>query len=212
MGIDKSYRLYVFDLDGTVADTRVDLARAFAAAMEEAGFPAPSMEQVKAAVGGGAKKALERLTGIKDEALEPLLERYLQIYEGICTEYSVPYPGTRELLGRLVAQGAVLAMVTMKPKVPTDKIIAALGLDFFNEVITFEDVEKRKPDPESLLMLMDKYSIQPEDTLMVGDAATDIQYAAAAGADACAMLNGYGKAESLLAEKPKYAIESFMEF
>ena len=63
-----------------------------------------------------------------------------------------------------------------------------------------------------LLKLMDKYGVLPEDTLMVGDAHTDIQYAAAAGADACALLKGYGKPEMLLAKKPKYAIESFLEF
>jgi phosphoglycolate phosphatase len=118
----------------------------------------------------------------------------------------------RELLARLAAQGAVLALVTMKAKVPTHKILSALGLDVFDEVIAFEDVERRKPDPDSLLKLMDKYGVSPSDTLMVGDAATDMQYAAAAGADACATLRGYGNPDALLAEKPKYALNSFLEF
>jgi phosphoglycolate phosphatase len=212
MGIDRRYRLYVFDLDGTVADTREDLGRAFTSAMEEAGYPAPNMEQVTAAVGGGAMKALERLTGLKGEATEPMIARFLEIYSGICTEHTAPYPGVCELLARLAAQGAVLALVTMKAKVPTHKILSALGLDVFDEVIAFEDVERRKPDPDSLLKLMDKYGVSPKDTLMVGDAATDMQYAAAAGADACAMLRGYGSPEALLAEKPKYALNSFLEF
>jgi phosphoglycolate phosphatase len=212
MGIDRRYRLYVFDLDGTVADTREDLGRAFTSAMEEAGYPAPNMEQVTAAVGGGARKALERLTGLKDGAAEPLIARFLEIYVEICTEHTTPYPGVRELLARLAAQGAVLALVTMKAKVPTHKILSALGLDVFDEVIAFEDVERRKPDPDSLLKLMDKYGVSPSDTLMVGDAATDMQYAAAAGADACAMLRGYGNPDALLAEKPKYALNSFLEF
>jgi len=212
MGIDRSYRLYVFDLDGTVADTREDLGRAFAAAMQEAGYPLPDMAQVTAAIGGGAMKALERLTGLTGEAAQSLLARFLEIYNGICTEHTAPYPGVRELLARLAAQGAVLALVTMKAKAPTHQILSALTLDVFDEVIAFEDVERRKPDPESLFMLMEKFGIRPEDTLMVGDAVTDMQYAAAAGADACAMLMGYGSPEALLAEKPKYALQSFLEF
>jgi phosphoglycolate phosphatase len=213
MGIDKSYRLYVFDLDGTVADTREDLARAFTAALEEAGYPRPDMVQVTAAIGGGAEKGLFRLTGAQGEAAEPLLESFLEKYGGLCTDHTAAYPGVCELLERLAAQGAVLALVTMKAKAPTHKILAALGLDaLFDDVIAFEDVLKRKPDPESLLMLMEKYGVSPQDTLMVGDAATDIQYAAAAGADACAMLEGYGDAEALLAEKPKYALRSLTEF
>ena len=212
MGIDRRYRLYVFDLDGTVADTHEDLARAFAAAMEEAGYPAPSKAQVTAAIGGGAMKALERLTGLKGGAAEPLIVRFLEIYDDVCTEHTALYPGVRELLTRLAAQGAVLALVTMKARIPTLRILSSLNLDVFDEVIAFEDVERRKPDPDSLLKLMEKYGVLPTDTLMVGDAHTDIQYATAAGADACAMLKGYGKPEMLLAEKPKYAIDSLLEF
>ena len=212
MSIDKRYRLYVFDLDGTVADTREDIAFAFSEALEEAGCPKPDIAQVTAAIGGGAKKALLRLTGLEDEAAEPLLVRFLKIYDGICTDHVAAYPGVPALLARLAAQGAVLALVTMKAREPTHKILAALGLNVFDEVIAYEDVERRKPDPESLLKLMEKYGIKPEDTLMVGDAPTDIRYAAAAGADACAMLKGYGDPSALLAEKPVYALDSLSQF
>jgi phosphoglycolate phosphatase len=112
----------------------------------------------------------------------------------------------------LAAQGAVLALVTMKAKAPTHKILGVLGLNVFDEVIAYEDVERRKPDPESLIALMDKYGVLPEDTLMVGDTVTDMRYAAAAGVDTCAMLQGYGVAEEVLAEHPRYALQGFKEF
>lgn len=213
MGIDKRYRLYVFDLDGTIADTREDLARAFSAAIEEAGYPKPSLAQVTAAVGGGAEKALQLLTGLEGEAVKPLLSRFFTIYGRICADHVTAYPGVPELLARLFAQGALIALVTMKTKEPTRKILSALKIDMlFNDVIAFEDTERRKPDPETLLLLMQKYGVKPEDTLMVGDAATDVRYASAAGADACAMLRGYGEPSALLAAKPKYAINDFSEF
>ena len=165
-----------------------------------------------AAVGGGAGKAIITLTGLEGEAAKPLLARFLAIYGEVCAEHVAAYPGAEELLARLAGQGAVLALVTMKAKEPTHKILATLELHVFDEVIAFEDVERRKPDPESLLKLMEKYGVLPKDTLMVGDAVTDIQYGAAAGADTCAMLKGYVDADALLAEKPTYAIESLTEF
>lgn len=212
MGIDKRYRLYVFDLDGTVADTREDIARAFAETLEEAGYPRPDLGQVTAAIGGGAKKALQRLTGLEGEEAEPLLEKFLVRYGEVCADRTAPYEGVRELLERLAAQGAVLALVTMKVKKPTHKILDALGLKVFDEVIAYEDAPRRKPDPETLLALMEKYGVQPEDTLMVGDTVTDLRYAAAAGVDACVMLQGYGAAADVLAEHPRYALNSFKEF
>jgi phosphoglycolate phosphatase len=213
MSIDKRYRLVVFDLDGTVADTREDIAHAFSAALEEAGYEKPDMAQVTAAIGGGAKKAIFRLTGLEGEAAEPLLSRFLAIYGEVCADHVAAYPGARELLSRLAAQGAVLALVTMKAKAPMHQILGALGIDaLFDEVIAYEDAPKRKPDPESLRMLMEKYGVAPADTLMVGDAATDIRYAAAAGADACAVTDGYGDTEALMAENPTYAIRSLAEF
>ena len=82
----------------------------------------------------------------------------------------------------------------------------------FEEVITFDDVEKRKPDPDSLQKMMKKYGVGQKDTLMIGDTVTDMRYAKAAGVDACAMLYGYGSVDEVLAEAPQYALGSFLEF
>ena len=212
MGIDKKYRLYVFDLDGTVVDTREDIALAFADTLAEAGYPRPDLSQVTAAIGGGAKKALQRLTGLEGEESEPLLAKFLVKYGECCADHAAPYEGVRELLERLTAQGSVLALVTMKVKEPTHKILSALGLEVFDEVIAYEDAQRRKPDPETLFALMEKFGVKPEDALMVGDTVTDMRYAAAAGVDACAMLQGYGDADDLLAELPRYTLNSFKEF
>ncbi len=212
MVVSRRYRLYVFDLDGTIVNTIKDIGEAFAETLVQAGYPRPTMEQVTAAVGGGAKMALKRLTGLDAAQAEPMIAHFLEIYGETCTAHAAPYPGVPELLARLAGEGAVLALVTMKAKVPTHKILRALGLDVFDEVIAYEDAERRKPDPESLLRLMAKYGVSPVDTLMVGDAVTDIQYAEAAGADSCAVLQGYGETAALLAAKPTYALDSLREF
>ena len=100
----------------------------------------------------------------------------------------------------------------MKYKVPTHKILDAHGLDMFDAVITFDDVKKRKPDPDSLYTLCNRFGADIADTLMIGDTVTDISYAHAAGADSCAVAYGYGDTDELLALSPKYVIKSLLEF
>ena len=142
----------------------------------------------------------------------PHLSEFMALYEAMCSDNTRVYDGGIALLERLRARNAMLALVTMKSKAPTYKILQKHGLNMFDEVITFDDVERRKPDPDSLLRILDKYSILKEDALMIGDTVTDMCYAKAAGIDVCAMLYGYGITNDVLAENPEYALSSFLEF
>jgi phosphoglycolate phosphatase len=212
MGIDKTYKLYVFDLDGTLVDTRTDIARALETVLSGAGYDVPTREQVISVIGGGSENAVRKLTGLTGKALMPHLSKFMALYEELCSDNTRVYDGGIALLERLKAQNAVLALVTMKSKAPTYKIMQRHGLSMFDEVITFDDVERRKPDPDSLNKIMQKYDIQSNDALMIGDTVTDMRYAKAAGIDACAMLYGYGVTNEVLAENPQYALSSFLEF
>jgi phosphoglycolate phosphatase len=212
VGKVKEYELYVFDLDGTIADTRADLKTALAEAVKAAGFPEPAEENVIAAVGRGALKAIEKLTGMDEEQAEKYLGIFRETYEKVCCDNVTLFPGVKEFLYGLKEHGKKTALVTMKYRVPTIKILSRLGIDIFDEVTAFEDTEKRKPDPESFLKLFNKYGIGPDRALMVGDSITDIRYAKAAGADVCIMLYGYGDKKEMLAAKPQYLLNGFQEF
>jgi phosphoglycolate phosphatase len=211
MGIAKKYKLYVFDLDGTLADTKDDLGRAFSKVVVSHGFKEPNEEEVVAAIGRGIVNALCKLTGM-NEVPERYIEEFMVAYVECCCDNVSLYAGAKELLERLKGEGAILALVTMKPKVPALKILKHLEIGIFNDVLAFEDVEKRKPDPDSLIKLMDKYSLLPGDVLMVGDSITDILYAKAAGVDICVMEYGYGNREEMLARNPEYFLGHFSEF
>lgn len=208
----KTYRFYIFDLDGTLVDTRPDIARALQKTLEAAGLSVPDTDGVSRAIGGGAKNAVSMLTGLTGEALRPHLEFFTNEYEKLCCDNTAVYEGGDALLRRLKKNGAYLALVTMKLKVPTLKILAAHGLDMFDAVITFDDVDKRKPDPDSLFKLCDRFGVDAADTLVIGDTVTDIRYAQAAGADCCAVEYGYGETSDILALSPTYAIKSLLEF
>ncbi len=212
MSLEKIYKLYVFDLDGTLVDTKLDIALAMQKVLGEAGFEKPSLDQVEKAIGGGAKNAVSKLTGLEGEALLPLLEAFVKAYEEMCCDNTVVYASGEELLKKLKAQGAKLAVVTMKHRVPTQKILKHHGVTaLLDVVLSFDDVEKRKPDPDSLLKLLERFDMTPQDALVIGDTVTDMQYAHNAGVDACAVDYGYGELDDLKAMKPRYIIGSFLE-
>jgi len=212
MGIDKAYKLYVFDLDGTLVDTRTDIARALEIALSEAGYDVPSHEQVVSVIGGGSVNAVRQLTGLEGDDLAPHLARFMACYDEVCSDNTTVYDGGYALLERLRDSGAVLALVTMKSKTPTHKILKRHKLDMFDTVITFDDVEKRKPEPDSFLKLLDKYGVGASNALMIGDTVTDMRYAKAAGVDVCAMTYGYGITKEVLAEQPEYVLDSLLDF
>ncbi len=208
----RAYKFYIFDLDGTLVDTRPDIARALQKTLQDAGLPAPNLDEVARAIGGGAKNAVSMLTGLTGDELAPHLERFTKDYEEMCADNTCVYEGGEELLRRLKDDGAYLALVTMKFKAPTLKILDTHALNMFDAVITFDDVEKHKPDPDSLFKLCGRFGVDAADTLMIGDTVTDINYAHAAGADSCAVEYGYGETADLLALEPTYALKSLLEF
>jgi phosphoglycolate phosphatase len=213
MALTKDYNLYIFDLDGTLVDTRLDIARALQKTLGDAGFPEPSLDDVTKAIGGGARKALLKLTGLKDSELDSKLQENFQtIYEQICSDNTVVYPDAELLLRHLKARGAKLAVVTMKFRSATHRILKHHRLfEMFDTVFSYDDIEKHKPDPDSLFLLQRRYGVPLEQILMVGDSMTDMAYAKAAGVDACAVMHGYGVLEDLVAAGPRYTISGFSE-
>lgn len=212
MSIGKKYALYVFDLDGTIADTKVDMGRAFAAAAAAAGCEKPDERQVVSAIGQGARNAVQKLTGLEGEALEPYVDIFMENYDAFCCDNVKLYPGTKELLIKLKEQGARIALVTMKFKSAVHKVLKSLGVDMFDKVISYDDAKKRKPDPESLFSLMKTFGVPPEATLMVGDSITDLKYAKAAGVDVCILEHGYGRMSEIIPQEPTYIIKDFSGF
>jgi len=141
MGISKTYKLYVFDLDGTVADTKVDMARALQAAVTAAGFKKPGIDEVVSAIGQGAQKAVQKLTGLGEDEVGPYVDIFMEKYDEFCCDNVTLYPGIKELLYSLKTKSANIALVTMKFKSAVHKILKRLDIDIFDAV----QAEPRKP-------------------------------------------------------------------
>lgn len=187
-------RLIVFDLDGTLIDSRQDLADAAnALIVERGGSPLP-VDMVTRMVGEGAALLVRRaLTAAEIEPdLETALPRFLALYDERLLANTRLYPGTAAALETL-ARRAILAILTNKPQRPTETILRGLNVQgYFSHVVGGDTPLGRKPDPAGLRHLIAAAGSSVGDTVLVGDSAIDLWTARAGGVRICLVKYGFG--------------------
>ena len=191
-------RLVVFDLDGTLIDSRKDLADSTNELIAELGGRALPDDDVVVMVGEGARVLVRRaLASARIDADETrALERFLQIYAGRLLNSTVLYPGVAETIQQLSGR-CRLAVLTNKPASPSQRILSGLGLaEYFDDIIGGDSAFGRKPEPCGLLHLCEAAGLTPESTLLVGDSAIDVETAVRAGTRMCLARYGFGNRSS----------------
>jgi phosphoglycolate phosphatase len=189
------HRLIAFDLDGTLIDSRRDLAESANELIVERGGAPLSEEAIGLMVDEGAALLVRRALGAArlDETPDAL-PRFLQIYDSRLLDHTRVYDGIPDAL-RTARRHARVSVLTNKPARPSKQILAALGLlDLFDDVIGGDGPLPRKPDPASLIALMDRADAAPAHTLLVGDSAIDHETARRAGVRCCVTTYGFGYA------------------
>ena len=185
-------RLVVFDLDGTLVDSRRDLARSANDLIVQAGGQPLAEERIVRMVGDGARRLVERAfeaSGLGTPE-DRHLEEFLAIYDRRLVETTRPYEGVGDLLAG-IARSATVALVTNKPAAPTRRLLEIFELmPFFSTVTGGDGPFPRKPSPESTRSAMERAGALPADTLFVGDSHVDVRTARSAGVQFC--LAGYG--------------------
>ena len=181
-------RLLVFDLDGTLIDSRKDLSESVNAMLRVFGLPAQEENRIASYIGDGAGMLVGRALAAAgaDPALQPVaLESFLDYYREHKLDHTRAYPGVAEQLSALrdAMPGARMAVLTNKPVRASREICEGLGLaQFFFEIYGGNSFATKKPEPEGLLKLIAKAGVRPEETVMIGDSDVDIRTARAAGA------------------------------
>ena len=189
------FQLIVFDLDGTLIDSRRDLANATNALLVECGAAPLDEDRIGRMDGDGAATLVARAFAAVAIAPPPdALERFLQIYGEHLLDHTRPYPGIREALDCLRLRSR-LAVLTNKPLASTRRILDGLELASYfgpDAVLGGDGPFPRKPDPTALCHLAKQAGVPLTDTLLVGDSAIDWRTARAAGAAACLVRYGFG--------------------
>jgi phosphoglycolate phosphatase len=189
------FDLIVFDLDGTLIDSRRDLANSVNALLESCGAAPLPEERIGRMVGDGAATLVARVFEARGVTPPPdALSRFLARYDERLLEHTRPYPGVPGVL-HLVSARARLALLTNKPLAATRRILDGLELGrYFHDTATIGGDGRfpRKPDPAGLQYLTTTAAVAAERTLLVGDSVVDWRTARAASTGMCVARYGFG--------------------
>lgn len=173
----------VFDLDGTLIDSRRDITTAVNRTRSEYGLPPIPLEAVVTMVGEGARLLVERALGpgFPPEKIDEALVRYHGHYSQVCLDETRPYPGVEEMLAAL-AERYPLALLSNKGEGFSRRILDGLSLArYFREVLGGDSLPTRKPDPAGLHRLAERLGFPIERLMLVGDTWVDAETAHNAG-------------------------------
>jgi phosphoglycolate phosphatase len=188
-----SVRALIFDLDGTLIDSRRDLIRSVNATLGEMGREQLHEDTVSGYIGHGAAQLVAQALG--NRATEPERERalkfFLAYYEEHKLDSTCAYPGVPEALEHLAA--FPMAILTNKPVRVSARILEGLGLaKYFRAVYGGDSFETRKPDPQGAQTILREFGAAPAEAMLVGDSEIDVQTARNAGTLAAAVNYGFG--------------------
>lgn len=196
--ISISFHAVAFDLDGTLVDSAPDLQAHVNSVLDEVGRPGLDLEEVRLLVGEGARtlirRGLEATGGVPPEVdLDLLFARFLERYTARPAERTTVHQGVVAVLRELRAQGVRLGVCTNKAQAPTERLLAALGLErWFDAVVGGDAVPAKKPDPGHLRAVLERLGVAtPERAAMVGDSAHDLQAAQGLGVPCVLVSFGY---------------------
>jgi len=205
--------LLIFDLDGTLIDSRLDLAQAVNATRVHMGMGPLENERVYSYVGNGAPALIRRALGEQatEAEVEEGLEYFLEFYREHDLDFTVLYPGVKESLDRLRDAGRRMAVLTNKPVGVSRAIVAGLGVaEHFFKVYGGNSFEFKKPHPIGVEALRKEAGVGREATLMVGDSSVDVLTARNAGIRCCGVTYGF-QPETLADPAPDMLVDRMEE-
>lgn len=212
------YPLYIFDLDGTIADTLESMGNTCNQVLEEHGFAPHPLEAYKTFVGDAVGKLIERALLAAGDTVaenglpthyETVLEGYKARFATTCTQNVTAYEGMQETLAQLKADGARLAVFTNKRHPQAVEVVETVyGKGFFDAILGEGNGFARKPSPDGAVHLAELFGIEPKQCVYIGDTNTDMETGIAAGMYTVGVTWGFRAKEELEAYSPAQIIDT----
>jgi phosphoglycolate phosphatase len=191
--MEMALKLIIFDLDGTLVDSRVDIMNAVNYAVSLYSLEPMSLEETTTLVGEGVTRLIAKLLEKRKLHLDmsALVARFESYYSAHPVSHTTLYPGVPETLRFL--HNYRKAVISNKFRSIALKVLEELQLSqYFDEVAGVDTFPERKPSPLPILRILDKFAARPEETLIVGDSIYDMQAGRASGTKTVAVTYGYG--------------------
>lgn len=192
------FKAILFDLDGTLIDSAIDLREVTNATLARSGARALNLEEMKTCLGDGLQRMLEKAFALANhkpsaDAFEEAMADFTARYAAQKSSPSIIYPGTVDFLQDQKNKGVCLGLCTNKYESATQRILAELGLlNFFDVIVGGDTLAELKPHPLPLLHALEKCATSPCDAVMIGDSTNDLLAAHAANMPCVILRHGYG--------------------
>ena len=203
------YKAVIFDLDGTLVNSLMDLAVATNYALEQHGFNTYPLDDYKYLIGDGMAKLIERAIPSKaltEETFKSVFKAFMDYYREHCLVHTYLYEGIENAINTLKDMGLKLAVVSNKADDMTNLIVKEYFGDSFKLVAGKREGIPVKPDPTLTLMIIDELGIKPHECIFVGDSGMDCLNAVNSGCYPLGVLWGFRKREELLENGAKSLI------
>jgi phosphoglycolate phosphatase len=184
-------KLILFDLDGTLVHSAVDITNALNYAIEPHHLEKMTVEKTISMVGEGLTRLVEKMLGDeKADLRNDVLDRFVRYYSRHLTDFTRAYPGVRETLDALA--GYRKAVISNKREALSRRLLEELGLaSYFDIIFGSDSAEDKKPSPKPILRILEIMGLQPDSAVIVGDSNYDIEAGKAAGIWTVAVSYGY---------------------
>jgi phosphoglycolate phosphatase len=186
-----SFRLLVFDWDGTLMDSIGSIVACTRATLEDLGLPGLPDEKIRGTIGLGLRETVEVLwPGGGDEVFNQVLECYRKHWLSTWRDQPLLFNGVPEMLRELAADGYLLAVATGKSRRGLDHVLEQTGLAGLFHATRTVDEAFSKPHPQMLLDILDELGVHARDAVMIGDTTYDLEMARSAGAASVGVCTG----------------------
>ena len=194
------YSLAIFDLDGTLLDTLGDLHASVNFALRSFGFPERTIDEVRAFIGNGVVKLMERSTpdGTDEKTQTECLDAFRVHYLEHMSDTTAPFEGISELLERLREKGIKVAVVSNKLHKAVEGLCESYFPGLIDKAVGVSVEEERKPSPINVIKTAEYFETELEDCIYIGDSEVDVQTAHNAGLQCIGVTWGFRSKESLL--------------
>ena len=203
------YNTYIFDLDGTLLDTLQDLANAVNHAMREMNYPERTVDEVRRFIGNGIRMLIKRAApqGISVEDYEKTLAVFTAYYLDHIADFTKPYDGIAEVIETLKSKGCKVAVVSNKADEAAKKVVKDYFGDIFDMVVGKMDRFPSKPEPDSVLYVIETLGADKNKCIYSGDSEVDVQTAHNAGLPCVGVTWGNRDVSELIAAGAEYIVE-----